>query len=739
MADARKNFAYSTVATAPSPASSGTSLVVAASDGAKFPTAPFNATIWPVGAQPTTANAEIVRVTAVATDTLTITRAQESSSARTVVVGDQIAETVTAGSADSMLPFYITSQDLSVNDGAQVCADQFYEVGSGFVTELLGSTSQLVVSNDEVAQGRFAGPVPWIDVTVFGAKRDGVTDDTAAILNAIDSAPPSGAVIYFPAGVYVVNGTLDLTDREYLRLVGQGSTGSPYSSALTSGTIVKRVSGTGLLLKWEAATSPESLKGCGIQGITFHGNNLASTVVSLKSIYGGEFRDIHIHDGTTVGLALNTVNLAGTEDLQGCIFEKISIACATTAAAKGITMGSWGTGGGNTSVNVFINTQVYTQNGTGVEMSDADTNRFLGLAINRSGTAIALDMLGSGTGGSGHCRHNVFLHVDTNGASINSRGTGDGYTQPATNNLFLLSRGNGTPTPTIGTGSVVSWIDTTGLATLAGATIAAISTPALTLTGGVTGITAAGAYSAYGIDLNGGTYTNAAIRLPNNTGLAGRKADNSADVGFMTFNTLNEVQFFANSRWSGDLTIGSGFNFNFSTAATGTKIGTATNQKIGFWNATTVVQPLTTDDIDQALINTGLKASGGKTPYVNTYVTGMDETINTDRMLSFAEFYEIGSGFATELAGTTTAVLNLGQSINDLYLGDIFTNTYATSAPQTVGPNRQLVISDYYEVLSDVTELAAGGYMDIESDHGTPGLVSGADASGGFVEILTTT
>jgi hypothetical protein len=739
MADARKNFAYSTVATAPSPASSGTSLVVAASDGAKFPTAPFNATIWPVGAQPTTANAEIVRVTAVATDTLTITRAQESSSARTVVVGDQIAETVTAGSADSMLPFYITSQDLSVNDGAQVCADQFYEVGSGFVTELLGSTSQLVVSNDEVAQGRFAGPVPWIDVTVFGAKRDGVTDDTAAILNAIDSAPPSGAVIYFPAGVYVVNGTLDLTDREYLRLVGQGSTGSPYSSALTSGTIVKRVSGTGLLLKWEAATSPESLKGCGIQGITFHGNNLASTVVSLKSIYGGEFRDIHIHDGTTVGLALNTVNLAGTEDLQGCIFEKISIACATTAAAKGITMGSWGTGGGNTSVNVFINTQVYTQNGTGVEMSDADTNRFLGLAINRSGTAIALDMLGSGTGGSGHCRHNVFLHVDTNGASINSRGTGDGYTQPATNNLFLLSRGNGTPTPTIGTGSVVSWIDTTGLATLAGATIAAISTPALTLTGGVTGITAAGAYSAYGIDLNGGTYTNAAIRLPNNTGLAGRKADNSADVGFMTFNTLNEVQFFANSRWSGDLTIGSGFNFNFSTAATGTKIGTATNQKIGFWNATTVVQPLTTDDIDQALINTGLKASGGKTPYVNTYVTGMDETINTDRMLSFDEFYEIGSGFATELAGTTTAVLNLGQSINDLYLGDIFTNTYATSAPQTVGPNRQLVISDYYEVLSDVTELAAGGYMDIESDHGTPGLVSGADASGGFVEILTTT
>ena len=96
MSDAHKNFASSLVATAPSPASSGTSLVVTASDGTKFPAVPFNATIWPASTQPTTANAEIVRVTAISTDTFTITRAQESSSARTVIVGDQIAATITA-------------------------------------------------------------------------------------------------------------------------------------------------------------------------------------------------------------------------------------------------------------------------------------------------------------------------------------------------------------------------------------------------------------------------------------------------------------------------------------------------------------------------------------------------------------------------------------------------------------------------------------------------------------------
>jgi hypothetical protein len=98
--DPLKNFARSTVATAPSPANSGTSLVLATGDGALFPDpatlGAFNVVIWPANTDPTPANAEVVRVTARATDTLTITRATESSSARTVVVGDSIALAVTA-------------------------------------------------------------------------------------------------------------------------------------------------------------------------------------------------------------------------------------------------------------------------------------------------------------------------------------------------------------------------------------------------------------------------------------------------------------------------------------------------------------------------------------------------------------------------------------------------------------------------------------------------------------------
>lgn len=110
MTDAFKNAAYSLVATAPSPATSGTSLVVTAGEGARFPAAPFNATIWPAAdpfpiwgaGSATGGNFEIVRVTAVATNTLTITRAQETTTARTVIVGDRIAETLTQKTFDDL-------------------------------------------------------------------------------------------------------------------------------------------------------------------------------------------------------------------------------------------------------------------------------------------------------------------------------------------------------------------------------------------------------------------------------------------------------------------------------------------------------------------------------------------------------------------------------------------------------------------------------------------------------------
>lgn len=100
MPDPHNNFAVSAVATAPSPATSGTSLVVTAGQGTLFPdpsvSGPYNIVVCPANTQPTTVNAEVCRVTARATDTLTITRAQEGSTARSITVGDTVFLAITA-------------------------------------------------------------------------------------------------------------------------------------------------------------------------------------------------------------------------------------------------------------------------------------------------------------------------------------------------------------------------------------------------------------------------------------------------------------------------------------------------------------------------------------------------------------------------------------------------------------------------------------------------------------------
>lgn len=101
--DARTNFAYGTVLTAPTPATSGTTMTLSSGAGALMPAVPFNLTIWPTGANPLASTAEIVRVTAMTGDSITaMTRAQEGTSARTIVAGDQVAQTWTKKFVDDL-------------------------------------------------------------------------------------------------------------------------------------------------------------------------------------------------------------------------------------------------------------------------------------------------------------------------------------------------------------------------------------------------------------------------------------------------------------------------------------------------------------------------------------------------------------------------------------------------------------------------------------------------------------
>ncbi len=78
-----------------------------------------------------------------------------------------------------------------------------------------------------------------VNVKDFGAKGDGVTDDTAAIQTALDSME-GGGIVYIPAGDYVVKGTLFIPNM--CTLVGQWA---PPSHAQSEQTVLLAYSGRG--------------------------------------------------------------------------------------------------------------------------------------------------------------------------------------------------------------------------------------------------------------------------------------------------------------------------------------------------------------------------------------------------------------------------------------------------------------------------------------------------------------
>ena len=119
--DNHTNLAYTLVASAPAPANSGTSLVVTAGFGATLGTPPFNMVVWATGVAPTQSNAEIVRVTGISTDTLTIVRSQEGSAARNIVIGDQIAVAVSAKVLTDIEAFLLNNK-LNIPTGSNASA-----------------------------------------------------------------------------------------------------------------------------------------------------------------------------------------------------------------------------------------------------------------------------------------------------------------------------------------------------------------------------------------------------------------------------------------------------------------------------------------------------------------------------------------------------------------------------------------------------------------------------------------
>lgn len=160
--DDKKNYAHSTVVVAPSPAISGGTLTVVTGEGALFPIPPFNAEVSPPGVLSTVANAEVIRVTSIVGDVLHFTRQAEGSSARTILVGDEISNPITV--------FTFTQ----IQDQIKPAPAPFSFPGTLFVSTGLGAweITQACLIKEVRA---FLGMAPTGSAAIFDVLLNGVT------------------------------------------------------------------------------------------------------------------------------------------------------------------------------------------------------------------------------------------------------------------------------------------------------------------------------------------------------------------------------------------------------------------------------------------------------------------------------------------------------------------------------------------------------------------------------------
>ena len=207
----------------------------------------------------------------------------------------------------------------------------------------------------------FDGPfASWTDVkAVFGAKGDGVTDDTAALQAAFNSLNQFAPILWIPHGTYLITRTLKVTDIENFTILGADPLtttivwGGPQGGTMftlfgVDGFNLGRITWDGrgatsiaLEVKWDGLTGNYPSRNL------IHDSRIINSAIGFQTGYGGESGEltvdrVHFDHNSTKGICnIGTFNFNVIDSLF-------------TDNAIGIGGGITGGGPVNVTNSVFV-------------------------------------------------------------------------------------------------------------------------------------------------------------------------------------------------------------------------------------------------------------------------------------------------------------------------------------------------------------------------------------------------
>ena len=289
-----------------------------------------------------------------------------------------------------------------------------------------------------------------IDWRQFGAKGDGVTNDTAAIQSALNTLIDTRVT----AGNYIISQTLTIR-RSDVSVVGAGKGGfHDFVAQEGASTLIWAGGAGGVMVDISpvANAGVRALRNNVFSNFRFLANNAAIGLV-VKSSSHGEFNNF-FEEFSYAGMYMGVVATLGeARDTQ---FNRVCVS-ARHFLTSGCALMLDGDAAANASLNKFELIDAQYATGAALELVNADNNVFDVVRLTRgTGTANGVRFY-AGTVAELTARGNLFLDLSPGPGGVYSMGT-EVAAVPAKNNTILFyDKENGWPDPVIGAGSNVAW------------------------------------------------------------------------------------------------------------------------------------------------------------------------------------------------------------------------------------------------------------------------------------------